>query len=185
MSNLKDEHRDIQEKLGKDIKELRGQITMKETIEHSLSNKLEHIKKEKNSEIDRLKELTTQLRNDIQNIEADNDHKNTSQRAQLISETEDRISNVRRLGQLIEATLMAEIENLNDTLRKKNDETDFLTECDKRQLAAHQEAENAYRQLVGKLENKIFVIQRENELELASTIERLQKQYQDNLKTAE
>ena len=158
---------------------------MKETIEHSLNNKLEHIKREKNSEIDRLKELTTELRNDIASIEDESDKRLASQRKTLIAETEDRISNVRRLGQLIETTLAAEIENLNDTLKKKNDETQFLTECDKRQLEAHQRAEDAYRKLVDKLENKIFTIQRENELELAATVERLSAQYKENLNNAQ
>ena len=32
MSNLKDHHRDIQEKLGKEIHELKSTVTMKETI---------------------------------------------------------------------------------------------------------------------------------------------------------
>lgn len=41
---------------------------MKEVIESAFSAKLEHIKKEKNTEIDRLKELVIVLRNDIGSI---------------------------------------------------------------------------------------------------------------------
>lgn len=121
----------------------------------------------------------------MHSIEQTSDQRLNSQRAQLISETEDRISNVRRLGQLIETTLAAEIDNLNATLKKKNDQTQFLTECDKKQLQAHHQAEQAYRLLVDKLENKIYEIQRQNELELASTIERLSTQYKENLEKAQ
>ena len=60
-----------------------------------------------------------------------------------------------------------------------------MTECDKRQLEAHHQAEQAYRNLIDKLENKIFEIQRENELELAATIERLSNQYKENLAKAQ
>jgi hypothetical protein len=52
----------------------------------------------------------------------------------LINETEDRIANVRRLAQLIEQTLVEEINNLNATLTKKNQEIQFLIACDKKQL---------------------------------------------------
>lgn len=44
------------------------------------------------------------------------------------------MANVRRLGQLIEETLVEEINNLNETLRKKNEEIAFLIECDRKQL---------------------------------------------------
>ena len=69
---------------------------------------------------------------------------------------------MRRLAQLIEQTLVEEINNLNETLRKKNDEINFLTECDKKQLASHENSENALKNLVSKLEDKIFTIQRES-----------------------
>jgi len=38
---------------------------MKEVVESALANKLENIKKEKNSEINRLKELATSLRDEL------------------------------------------------------------------------------------------------------------------------
>lgn len=88
----------------------------------------------------------------------------------MIGETEARIANVRRLAQVIEETLVEEINNLNITLTKKNEEIRFLIACDKRQLEDHENAENSLRILVGKLEDKIFTIQRENELELYETI---------------
>ncbi len=88
----------------------------------------------------------------------------------MIGETEARIANVRRLAQVIEETLVEEINNLNITLTKKNEEIRFLIACDKRQLEDHENAENSLRTLVGKLEDKIFTIQRENELELYETI---------------
>lgn len=69
-------------------------------------------------------------------------------------------------------------------MAKKNDEINFLTECDKKQLEDHENAENNHRRLINKLEDKIFTIQRENELELYHTIERLKNQYNDNLAKA-
>jgi len=58
---------------------------------------------------------------------------------------------VRKLAQLIEDTLMEEINNLNSSLAKKNEEINFLIECDKKQLEAHENAENNNRRLIGKL----------------------------------
>ena len=79
---------------------------------------------------------------------------------------------------------MEEIKDLNATLVKKNQEINFLTACDKRQLEDHEHSENNLRNLISKLEDKIFTIQRENELELYATIERLTKQYEENLSKA-
>jgi hypothetical protein len=45
---------------------------------------------------------------------------------------------VRRLAQLIEETLQAEIVSLNATLAKKNEEIAFLIESDKIQLQFHE-----------------------------------------------
>jgi len=77
--------------------------------------------------------------------------------------------------------MLEEINNLNLTLVKKNEEINFLTACDKRQLEDHENAENNLRRHIAKLEDKIFSIQRENELELYETIERLKNQYNDNM----
>lgn len=137
---------------------------MKEVVEATLAAKLEHIKREKNSEISRLKELVTGLRDELGQSNCTSEDRARKSRSDLITETEDRIANVRRLAQLIEDTLMEEINNLNNTVAKKNEEINFLTECDKKQLEDHENAENNYRRLVAKLEDKIFTIQRENEL---------------------
>jgi chromosome segregation ATPase len=79
---------------------------------------------------------------------------------------------------------MDEITNLNITLTKKNEEINFLTDCDKKQLEDHKNSENNLRKLIAKLEDKIFTIQRENELELYEAIERLKNQYDNNLRKA-
>ena len=71
---------------------------------------------------------------------------------------------MRKLANLVEDTLMEEIKDLNETLTKKNEEINFLIECDKRQLEDHENAENNLRKLIQKLEDKIFTIQREDEL---------------------
>lgn len=150
----------MQEKLKREINELKGTITLQEIVESALAAKLEHIKGEKNSEISRLKELTTGLKDELGDTHVKNEEDARTARAQLINETENRIDNVRRLAQLIEQTLIEEINNLNETLRKKNDEINFLTECDKKQLASHESSENALKNLVSRLEDKIFTIQR-------------------------
>jgi len=46
---------------------------------------------------------------------------------------------------------MEEINNLNSSLAKTNEEINFLIECDKKQLEAHENAENNNRRLIGKL----------------------------------
>ena len=76
-------------------------------IESSLSAKLEHIKGEKNSEIARLKELISSLKDELGNTHVQNEESARQARSQLITETEGRVSNVRRLAQLIEETLQA------------------------------------------------------------------------------
>lgn len=143
-----------------------------------------HIKSEKNSEIARLKELVSSLKDELGTTHVENEEASREARGQLIGETESRIGNVRRLAQLIEDTLQEEINNLNTTLSKKNDEIAFLLECDKKQLESHQSSESALKNLVAKLEDKIFTIQRENELQLYETIQRLKTQYQENLQKA-
>ena len=102
------------------------------------------------------------LRDDIGQSHCASEDRARKSRSDLITETEDRIANVRSLAQLIEDTLMEEVKNLNNTLTKKNEEINFLTECDKKQLEDHEHAENNYRRLIGKLEDKIFTVQREN-----------------------
>lgn len=139
---------------------MKGTITMKEVIESSLASKLEHIKTEKNSEIDRLKDLLTDLRDELGSTLSQNEDNARKSRSDLISETQDRIANVRKLAHLIEETLMEEINNLNATLVKKNEEINFLTACDKRQLEDHENSENNLRRHIAKLEDKIFTIQR-------------------------
>jgi hypothetical protein len=62
LETFKQEARAEKEKLTREINELKGAIAMKETVESSLAAKLEHIKGEKNSEIARLKELVSSLR---------------------------------------------------------------------------------------------------------------------------
>ena len=62
LNTLKQENRDEADKYKREIAELKGAITMKEVVESALATKLDHIKKEKNSEISRLKELVGGLR---------------------------------------------------------------------------------------------------------------------------
>ena len=123
----------------------------------------------------------TGLRDELGSTHCQNEDTARKARSDVISETEDRLANVRKLAQLIEETLMEEINNLNATLAKKNEEINFLTACDKRQLEDHENSENNLKRHIAKLEDKIFAIQRENELELYETIERLKNQYNDNL----
>jgi hypothetical protein len=128
----------VLEKLRRENAELRNTINLKEITESSLSAKLEHIKGEKNSEIARLKELISSLKDELGSTHVQNEEAARQARSQLISETEGRVSNVRRLAQLIEETLQAEVVSLNATLAKKNEEIAFLIESDKIQLQYHE-----------------------------------------------
>ncbi len=47
--------------------------------------------------------------------------------------------------------MMEEINDLNATLTKKNQQINFLTACDKRQLEDHEQAENTLKKLISKL----------------------------------
>ena len=57
-----------------------------------------------------------------------------NQRTLLIEQTESRVSQVRQLTLDIEATLLEEINNLNETIAKKDSEIAFLLASDKRQI---------------------------------------------------
>ena len=60
---------------------------MKQTIEEALSAKLEHIKKEKNSQITRLKELVVSLKTELGETHNQNEDKARQARESLINET--------------------------------------------------------------------------------------------------
>jgi uncharacterized small protein (DUF1192 family) len=60
------------------------------------------------------------LKDELGSTHVENESAAREARGQLISETEGRIGNVRRLAQLIEETLQAEVESLNATLAKKD-----------------------------------------------------------------
>ncbi len=71
----------------KEIQELKGTVSFQETIQSSLSAKLEHIKREKNNEISRLKELVSSLRDELGNTNVSNEESARESRNQLISDT--------------------------------------------------------------------------------------------------
>jgi hypothetical protein len=60
------------------------------------------------------------------------DERVVSIRTDLITQTESRIENVRKLANDIEECLMNEIRNLNDTLTAKNSEIEFILAADKK-----------------------------------------------------
>lgn len=63
-----------------------------------------------------------------------NDERVINQRTSLIEQTESRVSQVRQLTLDIETTLLDEINNLNETIAKKDSEIAFLLAADKRQI---------------------------------------------------
>ena len=63
-----------------------------------------------------------------------NDERVINQRTSLIEHTESRVSQVRQLTLDIETTLLEEINNLNETIAKKDSEIAFLLAADKRQI---------------------------------------------------
>lgn len=52
---------------------MKGTVSFQETIQSSLNAKLEHIKREKNNEISRLKELVSSLRDELGNNNVSNE----------------------------------------------------------------------------------------------------------------
>jgi hypothetical protein len=66
---------------------LKGTISFQETVQSSLSAKLELIKLEKNNEISRLKELVSNLRDELGNTNVTNEENARASRNQLIADT--------------------------------------------------------------------------------------------------
>lgn len=82
--------------------------------------KLDSIRNSKNEEVDYLRNLTNQLKDEISTLNNTTDSRVVSIRTDLINQTESRIENVRMLANDIEECLMNEIRNLNETLSAKN-----------------------------------------------------------------
>lgn len=82
--------------------------------------KLDSIKNSKNDEIDHLRNLTKQLKDELSALNSSTDARVVAIRTDLINQTESRIENVRKLTSDIEECLMNEIRNLNETLSTKN-----------------------------------------------------------------
>ena len=80
---------------------------------------------------------------------------------------------------------MSEIRNLNEALRKKDDELSFVLAADKKFMDENEETQNGLREHIRILEDKIFTLQRENEIELFKTIDRLKQQYDQNINQIE
>lgn len=66
---------------------MKGTVSFQETIQSSLNAKLEHIKREKNNEISRLKELVSSLRDELGNTNVSNEESARESRNLLISDT--------------------------------------------------------------------------------------------------
>jgi regulator of replication initiation timing len=81
----------------------------------------------------------------------------------------------------IENTLLEEVRNLSETVTKKDAEISYLIECDRKQIQENEEIQRDLKAHIRRLQDKIFVIQRESELELFSTVSRLHKQYEENI----
>jgi len=60
------------------------------------------------------------------------DSKLIESRTQLVDETETRIKHVRDLAATIEEALMCEIRNLNEALRKKDEELAYILAADRK-----------------------------------------------------
>lgn len=79
-----------------------------------------------------------------------------------MTETENRVAHLRKLASDIESTLLEEIKNLNEVIAKKDGEIAFLLDCDKRQIEENEKTQNDLKAHIKRLQDKIFVIQREN-----------------------
>lgn len=76
---------------------------------------------------------------------------------------------------------MSEIRNLNNTLSSKDSEIEFLLKADRKFIQDNEETQNGLKAHIKRLQDQIFTIQRENEVELFETINRLQTEYQNNI----
>lgn len=144
--------------------------------------KLDKIKNEKNDEINRLKANLSALKNELSASNLKNDEKLVADRNQLVEETENRIVHVRKLTLDIENALLEEIRNLNETVQKKDKEINYLLEFDKKQIEENEQIQKDLKNHINRLQDKIFRVQREDEIELFTTVDRLQKQYEKNTK---
>lgn len=88
---------------------------------------------------------------------------------------------MRNLTAEIEATLLEEINNLNKTIQSKDSEIVFLLKVDKDQIIENEQIQNDLKAHIRRLQDKIFIIQRENEIELFQTVDRLKTQYEENI----
>ena len=122
------------------------------------------------------------LKKELSTSNLGNDSKLVQARTQLVEETEGRILHVRKLAADIEETLMEEIRSLNETVAKKDAELTYLLKCDKNQIEENESTQKDLKGHVRRLQDKVFVLQRENEVELFRTVARLQQQYEENLK---
>jgi len=147
-----------------------------------LRYKLDKIKNEKNDEINRLKANLSALKNELSASNLKNDEKLVADRNQLVEETENRIVHVRKLTLDIENALLEEIRNLNETVQKKDKEINYLLEFDKKQIEENEQIQKDLKNHINRLQDKIFRVQREDEIELFTTVDRLQKQYEKNTK---
>lgn len=75
--------------------------------------KLDSIRNSKNEEVDYLRNLTNQLKDELSALNNSTDSRVVSIRTDLVNQTESRIENVRKLANDIEECLMNEIRNLN------------------------------------------------------------------------
>lgn len=119
------------------------------------------------------------LKEELSRSNLKNDDKVLNQRIQLVQDTEERIAAVRTLTLNIENTLLEEIRNLNEIIAKKDAEIAFLIEADKRQLQENEEIQNSLKAHIRRLQDKIFVIQRECEIQLFTTVDRLTQSSKD------
>jgi hypothetical protein len=76
--------------------------------------------------------LLGDLRKELMQEKQAKDTKLIESRTQLVDETETRIKHVRDLAATIEETLMCEIRNLNEALRKKDEELAYVLAADKK-----------------------------------------------------
>lgn len=88
---------------------------------------------------------------------------------------------MRNLTAEIEATLLEEINNLHKTIQSKDSEIAFLLKVDKDQIIENEQIQNDLKAHIRRLQDKIFIIQRENEIELFQTVDRLKTQYEENI----
>lgn len=182
IDNMRSEHRDIQAKLETEISQLKDYIASKVNSEETNAFRLEKLRADKNEEIKRLNDLVTALRQEITSLKESTNDKVLAFRSQLNLENRERVEQLTTISETTQNLLIKEVEVMRAALNSKNVEIDALLTLQRNFMDEHEQITTDLKNQIKKLQDKIFEIHRQNELELFSAIERLKARHDEDLK---